>query len=329
MLSDLPQSKWESGTGRQVILKGDFEKIEDAIVESFEVRRAPRVTWVDATQVQVNATEDCPARLMMCGFPSPLHPGHFVGAGLTDGKYRANSSAVSMDFDVGTTFWGTEKSNQWYALFAVAGDEDSAFTLQAMPWMRVKSQSVQTISLGTLVTPATGIGYGFVTDELVGAKVLFVSGASAGLVREISANNNDSGTGGTITYSGAALSMVEGDIFVVLPATNFRWLLDFWNDASGNIAQFTQAGTCVRWVTRVALSVSDHGADLEQVNIASPLAVYVRTGNIGSASYTVGGPANVQATCNDGESYEFAVRTWAFRNIGQTNQGVLAWWYPE
>ncbi len=35
-LIDLPQTKWGGGTGRQVILKGDFAKIEQAVTEAFE-----------------------------------------------------------------------------------------------------------------------------------------------------------------------------------------------------------------------------------------------------------------------------------------------------
>ncbi len=71
-LIHLPQTKWGSGTGRQVILKSDFDKIEQGLLESFEVSGAPTLEYLDAATVRVQATPDCRARLMMCGFPSPL-----------------------------------------------------------------------------------------------------------------------------------------------------------------------------------------------------------------------------------------------------------------
>jgi hypothetical protein len=92
--------------------------------------------------------------------------------------------------------------------------------------------------LGTNVTPATGIGYGFTTDEFAGGLIYFISGASKGLIRTITANNNDSTTGGTVTYSGAALSVSAGDWFIILPPTNFRWLGDILNKSTGDICPF-------------------------------------------------------------------------------------------
>lgn len=232
----LPQDKWEAGTGRQVILKGDFAKIGYAIIELPGLIQVPDIVWVDATSVKVPATADCPAAVLMSGFPNILHLGAMVSGGLSDGKYRANTADTTMDFDVAASLWGLEKASQWYAIFALAADADAVFTIKAMPFMRVKSQASQVISLGNLVTPATGIGYGFVTDELVDGLVYFLSGASRGLLRNITANNNDSGTGGTITYDGAALSVAEGDVFIVLPpGTNFRFLGGIYNDASSNI----------------------------------------------------------------------------------------------
>ena len=41
-LIDLPQTKWGGGTGRQVILKGDFAKIEQAMTEAFEFTAGAR-----------------------------------------------------------------------------------------------------------------------------------------------------------------------------------------------------------------------------------------------------------------------------------------------
>ena len=108
-LIHLPQAKWAVGTGRQVILKSDFDKIERAVMESFQVAAPPPLEYVDAARLQVQATQDCKARVMMCGFPSPLHPGQWVDAGLADGRYRENVAAATLDFAAEGSLWGTEK----------------------------------------------------------------------------------------------------------------------------------------------------------------------------------------------------------------------------
>jgi hypothetical protein len=238
-LIDLPQSKWGSGTGRQVILKGDFAKIEQAVVEGFELTRGPGLEYVDSATLQVNATADCKARVMLCGFPSPLARGHWVDGGLSDGRYRENAQPVSLNLATAEHLWGTEKPDQWYAVYALAGSTDSIFSLKAMPVMRVASQDSQVITLRNSGNGAN-IGYGLVANELAGAGLLVLSGASRGLLRAITANNDDNGTGGTITYGGAALTLAQGDWVVVLPATNFRYLGMVFNDSSGNLAPFYQ-----------------------------------------------------------------------------------------
>jgi hypothetical protein len=115
-LIDLPQTKWGSGTGRQVILKGDFAKIEEAVTEAFEFTRGPGLEYVDSATLQVDATADCKARVMMCGFPSPLARGHWVDGGLSDGRYRENAAPVSLNLATSGHLWGTEKPDQWYAV---------------------------------------------------------------------------------------------------------------------------------------------------------------------------------------------------------------------
>jgi len=246
MLADIPQSKWGSGTGRQVILKGDFDKIEDAVVEVFDLTYCPNLVYVDATQVKIPATVDCKARVMMCGFPCPLHPGLFVDGEMSDGKYRVNSSDATINLNTLSNLWGNEKANQWYCIYGIAGNSDTTFTLKAMPVMRYSSQAAQVITLRNNANSAD-IGYGFTTGELANAKLLVLSGMSKGLIRTITANNNDNGTGGRITYSGSALTMTQGDWFIVLPYTNFRYLGMILNNNSSNIEQFWKAGNRVNW----------------------------------------------------------------------------------
>ncbi len=296
MLYHLPQKKWGGGTGRQVILKNDFAYIEQAVLESAELGRPPDMVWVDNTAVKVAATPDCKARVMLAGFPSPLHPGLLVHGGLTDGKYRENATDVSMDFDTPAHFWGNEKANQWYVVYAVAAEVDTTFSLKAMPLMRYSSQAAQVITLRNNANSAN-IGYGFTTNELqngkilvlTGAsrgllrtitanelqngKILVLTGASRGLLRTITANNNDNGTGGTITYSGSALTMSQGDWFVVLPpGTNFRYLGMILNNASGNIQRFRQKGRSFRWTEPVAwVSGAVNGFSIKPLSLQAPV----------------------------------------------------------
>ncbi len=281
-LKDLPQSKWNSGTGRQVILKGDFAKTQAAIIQSFGFQSTPLITWIDNTAIKVSATPDDIAAIMLNGFPSVLHPERRISAGLTDGRYRENTADVTLDFDLATNLWGTEKVSQWYVVYALAGNADTAFTLKAMPWMRVKSQASQIISLGTLVTPATGIGYGLNTDQLAGGALYFVSGASKGLLRTISGNNNDNTTGGTITYGGAALTVAQGDWFIVLPpATNFRIIGEIFNNSSGNIDQTIDTGVVIQWVTESFTHYNAGGLIAEDIKLFSPLAREARCASPG------------------------------------------------
>ena len=249
-LIHLPQGKWNSGTGRQVILKGDFDKIEQAVVESFELTQSPPLEYLSASQVQVNATADCQARIMLSGFPSPLHRGVLVDGGLSDGRYRENATPALLDLAVAGSLWGTEKASQWYAVLAVAGSADTTFMLKGMPVMRASSQASQIITLRNNANTAN-VGYGLTANELVDSKILILTGASRGLMRAITANNSDNGTGGTITYGGSALTLSQGDWFVVLPKTNFRSLGMILNDGSSNLTSFFQGkGACTYYTPR-------------------------------------------------------------------------------
>jgi hypothetical protein len=252
-LIHLPQAKWNSGTGRQVILKGDFDKIEQAVVESFELTQSPALEYLSASQVQVNATLDCKARIMLSGFPSPLHRGGLVDGGLSDGRYRENAAPALLDLAVAGSLWGTEKASQWYCVLAVAGSADTTFMLKAMPLMRASSQATQIITLRNNANTAN-IGYGLATGELVDGKILILTGASRGLMRAITANNNDNATSGTITYGGSVLTLAQGDWFAVLPKTNFRSLGMILNDASNNVVPFSQGRGACTYYTPLTLA---------------------------------------------------------------------------
>ncbi|MFZ5450278.1 MAG: hypothetical protein ACOZF2_00175 [Thermodesulfobacteriota bacterium] len=269
-LMHLPQAKWASGTGRQVILKSDFEKIEEAVLEGFQLALAPPVEYVDAASIRVHATADCKARALLCGFPNPVHPGQWVSGELADGRYRGNSASLTLNFATSSHIWGTEKASQWYAVYALAGPGDTSFTLKAMPVMRVSSQATQIITLRN--NGNTGdIGYGFTANELAQGKILVLSGASKGLVRLITANNSDNGAGGTITYGGSALTLAQGDWFVALPNTNFRYLGMVMNGSDSNLIPFYQEGGRYTYQTpRQAASGAINGYTLVDLGLLIP-----------------------------------------------------------
>jgi hypothetical protein len=219
-------------TGKVIILKEDFLDIEQAILAPLPRAAMPPLVWVDAATAKVEATADSPATLLLSGFPNIFNPTENITAGLSDGKSRTLAANVSCNLGAGN-LWGAEKVSQWYSVLAIAGDLDPDFTLNAMPFCRVKGQTSQTISCGLNITPATGLKYGFTLDEFVGGKIYVLNGASKGLLRTIT-GNTENATETTITYSGTALSLAAGDWFIVLPATNFRWLGDVYNNSAGN-----------------------------------------------------------------------------------------------
>jgi len=283
-LINLPQTKWGSGTGRQVILKSDFEKIEQAVIEGFQLALAPPLEYVDAASLRANATADCKARMMLCGFPSPLHPGQWVSGGLADGRYRENSGALVLNFATSGSLWGTEKANQWYGVYALAGAADTSFTLKAMPVLRVSSQATQIITLRN--NGNTGdIGYGFSANELTEGKILVLSGASRGLVRLITANNPDNGTAGTITYGGSALTLAQGDWFMVLPNTNFRYLGMALNGSDSNLVPFYQERGRFTYLTpRQGASGAINGYTLVDLGLLLPPTARVIRGYASAAA---------------------------------------------
>ncbi|OGP69695.1 MAG: hypothetical protein A2Y80_02205 [Deltaproteobacteria bacterium RBG_13_58_19] len=204
---------------------------DDLIWEEAESSQipVPSLVHVDGNQWKIPAYGESPVSCQMKGFPNWRHKGQWLDAGLTDGKIRTNLDDITVNIDTAGDRWGTEKTLQWYMIYALAGDEDTTFTAKCMPIMRVKSTGTNIIYTGSITNPATGIGYGFTTNELQNYVIYFLSGVYAGAMRTITANNNDNGTGGTLTYGSTSLSPAQGDWFVVLPNTNFCLLGDFYN----------------------------------------------------------------------------------------------------
>jgi hypothetical protein len=270
--------------------------LEEAILGQPSVRMQPPLVWIGDTTVRVKATADCPAETALTGMPNILNSSVQVSGSMSDGKIRSNASDASCDFSASGLYGVHQKeyASQWYGIFAIAADDATTFALKAIPIMRVKSQAGQIISLGTLTTPATGIGYDFDTDELVGGKVYFLTGASIGLMRTISANNNDDATGGTITYSGAGLTLAgsaspPADWFIVLPpATNFRLIGTVFNNSSSHIQQFYREGNWVQTVGSISCAVTTPAGIVEDITIACPFAT--RCSVTMDGSYEIGHP---------------------------------------
>lgn len=280
----IPNPKWIA-VGKQVILKEDFIFLEDAILTQAQVRLQPSLLWVDADNIRIVASTDCPASMQFTGMPNILNPVTQVSGGLSDGVIRTITTNLTLNFT--GSLYGLRTSSNWYLVYALAGDLDTDFTLSAMPLMRVKSQLGTVIYLGTNIDPATGIGYGFVTDELIGGKIYMVSGDSAGLMQTIDGNNDDAGTGGQIGYSGAALTVAEGDWFVVFPpATNFRLVGTVYNNAASDLQKFVKTTNRVMWLETVRTIAGAN--ETEEVNSVCPFAT--RMGFLGSAAFNVGHP---------------------------------------
>jgi hypothetical protein len=286
-LLDLPTTKWEDAN-EQVVLKEDLIRLEAATLASFSRRRVPSLSYYDAGTVKVLASADGPVRLALNGVPNLLHPGQFLSGALSNGQIKEITASVSCALTAGSTLWGAEAASQWYAIYALGSPAATTFSLKAMPVMRFKSENAQIISLGLNLTPASAVGYSFATDELAGGKIYVLSGTSRGQVRSITANNN-SGSAGTITYSGTALSLAAGDWFIVLPPTNFRWLGNIFNNASGNIEPFTPVGNQVFWTSAAPMSCPSN-SPIEDIRICCPLAATIYPRLISVTDWSGGTP---------------------------------------
>lgn len=277
-----PNPKWGPGTGRQVICKDDFAVLERAIMTQGQNRLHPPLVYIDDTTVCVKASPDSPAYMAFDGVPNIFNPVAQVHSGLCDEKIRGIVADVNCNFAIAGGLWGdhTEKESQWYAVYAIAADLDSDFTLSALPFCRAKSEASGVITLRNNADGAD-IGYGFETDALAGGKIYMITGAEKGKIRTILANNNtdSDSVGATITYDEAEgeLTLTQGDWFMILPpATNFRWVGDIFNDttgAIGDLVQFIQDGNQVFWNEPVTIHAPNSTPSCEDIRCASPLAI--------------------------------------------------------
>src|SRR5574340_1316218 len=142
------QTDYAPGTTRTKLLSGDLWHLSFGIEEAHRLLAPPSLIWNDAGSVLVKATADSPADLLMSGFPNIFQPGNWLLAGLSDGHFRRRSSEVTCTLS--TDRWGDKKASQWDLIYAVAADAATDFTLKAMPFMRVKTDASQIISLGNL-----------------------------------------------------------------------------------------------------------------------------------------------------------------------------------
>lgn len=326
-----PNPKWQPGTGPQVILKDDFVALEEAITGQPTARMQPFLTWHDVHTVKLVATADCPIMTRLDGMPNILNPVTQVSGGLSDGKTRTINANVSCDLASGGLYGGqTEKASQWYAVFAVADDDDTDFTLTALPIMRVKSQAGQAVKFATLLTPwATGINYAFTDDILQGGALYILSGASQGLIRAISANDVDTDT--RITYTGAALSVAAGDWCIVLPPTNFRFLGTFYNNAASHIAAFLRDAQTVYYLEVVTNEYAVKGNGVVEVTEGICPFANEALHNSGGEDGDWGHPdfyTNVGAYLSATNFWTPAVRCRVYVTGRSANTYILAYRYP-
>lgn len=303
-----------------IILLSTLTNMAEAIPEIHDAGKAPQITYDSATTIKTVATADAPVILSMLGFPNVLQPGQFLTGGITDRWPRTITADASLDISSAGNRWGSEKASQWYAIYAKAADGDTDFTLKAMPLMRYSSEAGQVITLRNNLDSGN-IGYGFTTDELVGGQIFILSGASQGLMRAITANNNNDATGGTITYSGDAFaSIAQGDWFVVLPpGTNFRWIGNIYNNSSSNIVSFEQSGDSIRWKSDQIFTGHASGT-VENVACFDPMATRAVLALARNASAI---PANVDlwVAHHDDTSIKYFVPATPLRDAGY-DQGV-------
>lgn len=241
----------------------------------FQPTAIPNIVWTSTTVVQVNAAAESPSYVLMCGFPDVVNYGQMITTTYNDSLYYYADSAVTCTFP--NNIWGDtgvarEKAYQWYALYAVPSG--TAFDIKAMPIMRYSSQASQVITLRNNYNNGD-IGYGLTTDELVDGSIYVLSGSSKGLIRTITANNDNNAAGGTITYSGAALTMTQGDWLIVLPPENFRFLGTVYNNSGSDIFHFVKLGSSVQWVGTVSATATGSGTVSEYLHFCCPLATSI------------------------------------------------------
>jgi hypothetical protein len=297
----IPNPKWDD-SGPQIILKDDFKNIETAILEASGLIAPPNLVWDSTTTIHVAATPDSLASVLMSGFPNVLQGRNTVNVGrvYSDGMLRTVDADITVQVNQEVSRWDTSlKAYQWYAVYAVATDEATDFNVKCMPLIRFKSSpSSKVIAYQSNIAPASNyyIGYGFETDSLVGDTkggwLYVLSGTHVGLVRTITANNDNNSDGagteqGTITYTGDELvSLADGDWLAIFPPdTNFRLLGYIYCKSDKSVAKFHQEDRWVSWLEAMALNIGDDSH--ESIACGPPTAVAI--GVMGSSG-SIGHP---------------------------------------
>lgn len=291
-----------------------------ARLQYFEPSKAAKLVYVGTGTAGVYASSSAnPAMVCMDGFPDIKNPGQFVvvstASALPDCLYRQVIAPTYLTLP--NNLWGTRKVSQWYAVLAnaaVGTAELSAFTLKGMPYLRAKSEAGQVISTGENLLPTNAIDYGFTVSEFVNGKVYVLTGSMAGELRTITANNAAAGAS-TISYSGGALSLANGDWFIVLPPSlNFRWICDVFNNAANVI----DPDLVVPWIT------SDGQLIFREYN------VWISTTNHINATVIAGGGAGAAAARGGNGEYfirvpaSSAVNGWYWIKVGAGGTTGLA-----
>jgi hypothetical protein len=275
--SELAQTQTDLGdkttlaTKEKASLVGALNEHQSKVEKASNTQRSP-VIYRNATGVRVIGKS-----YQMLGF-------RFMG------QYFKNEApffeASNMNNIVSTsTDLGAETSvslNNWYAIFAVANDDDLNNQFKLMPFLRVASVIANTVTLGEggeNSTPTTGKTYTFSTDALINSDVLIINetldarnNVFSGRVAKITAN-----TGTSITIDNIGTIGV-GDYLLVAPPNfkHYRYLSTFYFDSAEvrNIADSSlDIGT--RGVTQNKTSVNGDisaGIEIDLAGLIPPLA---------------------------------------------------------
>jgi predicted outer membrane repeat protein len=189
----------------------------------------PTMQYKDATSVYFKGLDE----ISMCGF---YHLGKYKKA--YGRKFPMASSAEFASVSGNLEFESSVFSTQWYAVFAIADDNDSTPTLTIVPYIQVKNVSGSTITFnqgGELQRSLVTRTYNMNADALNGADCLVISetldsrpNSWSGRVTTITDSTNSTATLSDV----GTLAMFD----YILPAPtskkNYVWLGDFYYDSA-------------------------------------------------------------------------------------------------